>query len=210
MKIDPNTIIGDRYGKLVILEAKREGQNIICKCRCDCGCIKDNVRLGNMRTGHVKSCGNHYREFATRTHGMSNSRIYRIYRKMLNRCYREQDESYKYYGAEGVRVCDEWRNDPAEFIKWAMDNGYDDKLTIDRINTDGNYEPNNCRWITMHEQCLNRKSNVYLEYRGEIKTISEWAETLNMNRHLIDDRLKRGWTVDDTLSLPKMTNGIRV
>lgn len=91
-----------------------------------------------------------------------------------------------------------------------MDNGYDDKLTIDRINTDGNYEPKNCRWITMHEQCLNRKSNVYLEYRGEIKTISEWAETLNMNRHLIDDRLKRGWTVDDTLSLPKMTNGIKV
>lgn len=210
MRIDLNTIIGDRYGKLVILEARRENQVIFCKCQCDCGRIKDNIRLGNMRKGHIKSCGNHYKEFTTRTHGMSKSRIYRIYRKMLNRCYREQDESYKYYGAKGIRVCDEWKNNPAEFIEWAFANGYDDTLTIDRIDSCGNYEPKNCRWITMYEQCLNRKSNVYLEYQGEVKTISEWAKSLNIGDKLIRDRLRRGWTVDDALSLPKMRNGIKI
>lgn len=210
MKIDPKQVIGDRYGKLVIIDARREGQNIICKCKCDCGYIKDNIRLGNMRSGHIKSCGNHYKEYATHTHGMSGSRIYRIYRKMLNRCYREQDESYKYYGAKGIRVCDEWKNNSGKFIEWALSNGYDDTLSIDRIDTNGDYEPDNCRWITMHEQCLNRKTNIHLEYRGETKTVTEWAEALGMDRRLIYDRLKRGWNTEDALSRPKEIDGIRL
>ena len=201
MKIDVDALSGQKFGKLTIESAYREKTYIICNCVCDCGTRK-KVRYGNLSNGHTKTCGNHVKETAHRTHGLSKSRLARIYNKMKNRCTNPKDDAYKFYGLKGVMVCDEWANNPEIFYRWALLNGYTDSLTLDRIDVNGNYEPNNCRWIPFHEQCLNRSSNVYLEYNGERKTKSQWAEELNLNRRTIDARLKLGWSVEDTLTKP--------
>lgn len=201
MKIELETLVGEKHGKLTIQSARREGAYIVCECKCDCGNVKE-VRLGNLRSGHTKSCGAHGTEYAHRTHGLSDSRLSRIYYKMKSRCTRPKDDGYRFYGLKGIAVCDEWATDPERFYKWAIENGYSDELTLDRIDVRGNYEPKNCRWIPFCEQTLNRSSNVYLEYNGQIKTKSQWADELNINRGTLDTRLKLGWTVEKALTTP--------
>jgi hypothetical protein len=203
MKTNLDEVIGQKYGKLTILSAERMDGYVMCRCQCECGHIKD-VRLGNLRTGHTKTCGNHSKEFVHRTHGMSKTRLDRIYRKMRNRCNNPNDDAYKHYGLRGITVCDEWLSHPESFFEWALSNGYSDNLTIDRIDNAGNYEPTNCRWITMKEQCENRSSNRLLTFRGETKTVTQWAEHFNIKSSLIFDRLDRGWSVEDALLLPKI------
>ena len=104
--------------------------------------------------------------------------------------------NYIYYGAKGISVCEEWMQSFINFYEWAMLNGYNDNLTLDRIDPNGNYEPNNCRWVTMKQQDNNRTDNIKIEFMGEVKTIPEWAELLNLKQYVIRNRLKRGWSVD--------------
>lgn len=202
MKINLDELIGRKYGKLTIMDAERTNGIIRCRCICECGRIKE-LPYAYIRSGRTKTCGNHYAEFTHRTHGMSHTRLDRIYRKMRNRCYREKDEAYRYYGLKGIAVCDEWLTDPAAFFDWAKQNGYADNLTLDRIDRNGNYEPQNCRWVTMKEQCSNRSTNRYLTFNGETKTVTQWAETIGVKSNLIFDRLERGWSVEDALLKPK-------
>lgn len=109
-------------------------------------------------------------------HGRSGERLHKIWKSMKNRCYNERDMSYKNYGARGIAVCEEWKNDFCSFKEWALANGYDDKLSIDRINVNGNYEPDNCRWATRKTQANNTTRNHYLTIGGITKTMREWAE----------------------------------
>ena len=124
--------------------------------------------------------------------GRSNSRIYNTWLHMKGRCYRKTDDHYKHYGEKGITMCDEWKNDFKAFHDWSMSNGYADNLTIDRINNDGNYEPSNCRWVTMKEQCNNRTSNVILTINGESHNIQGWSEITGIKYHTIYARMKRG------------------
>ena len=124
--------------------------------------------------------------------GRSNSRLYNIWLHMKGRCYRKSDDHYKHYGSRGITVCDEWKNDFKAFYDWSMSNGYSDDLTIDRINNDGNYEPSNCRWVTMKEQCNNRTSNVVLTIDGKSHNIKKWSEITGIKYHTIYARVKRG------------------
>lgn len=135
------------------------------------------------------------------THGMTNTRLYRIWWAMRERCKNKKRPNYKYYGEKGIMVCPEWDGDFRAFYDWSMANGYKDNLTIDRVNGNGNYEPSNCRWVTPTEQVNNRPTyNHILTLNGEAHTIAEWARLLNINRTTINARLKLGWSVEKALT----------
>lgn len=132
-------------------------------------------------------------------HGMSDTRLYRIYQGMITRCYNPKYRD-KHYQDKGIKVCDEWLNDNKTFFDWALANGYDDKLTIDRIDNNKGYSPENCRWATAYEQTHNRNNSIKVTYKGETKPISTWVKELNLkvSTKIIQTRLTRyGWDVED-------------
>ena len=129
----------------------------------------------------------------------SETRIYHIWNSMIGRCYRESYPNYKNYGAKGIVVCEAWKTFEV-FCEWAMSNGYEDHLTIDRIDPDGNYEPSNCRWATMKEQQNNKCNNHVITYNGQSKTVSQWAEELGIKTHTLFTRFKRNWSVERALT----------
>lgn len=164
-------LVGKRFGKLIVLKekGKNEHRAIVWECLCDCGNITETT-TANLKSGHTKSCGCILAKMIGKTnykHGdgghKTRSRLYKIWTSMKQRCENPKSDSYKWYGAKGVRLCKEW-DDYTVFKEWAFKNGYDEnaeqwKCTIDRINPYGNYEPNNCRWVDMHTQNLNRRCN---------------------------------------------------
>lgn len=120
---------------------------------------------------------------------------YNSWRGMLSRCYRPKDASYNRYGGRGIRVCEEW-HDVREFEKWVEQNPWVEGATIDRIDPDGNYEPNNCRWATMFEQGKNRRNSIVIEWHGAKRNITEWAEITGINRSTLNNRYWRGDRAD--------------
>lgn len=128
------------------------------------------------------------------------SRIRSIHAGMKSRCYNSKMPNFKYYGGLGIQVCEEWRNSFLAFYNWAMANGYQEGLTIDRIDVCGNYEPSNCRWVDMKTQDNNRSDNVVLTYNGESHTIPEWSEITGIKQYVIRNRIKRNWSVADALT----------
>lgn len=138
-------------------------------------------------------------------HGLCGTRIYRIWAGMKRRCDSPNQPYYKWYGGRGIKVCDEWKNDVVAFWNWAQENGYADNLTIDRINSNGDYCPENCRWATHKEQANNQRSNRKIEYRGEVKTLQQWVEELGLSIDTVSDRLRYGWSIEDAFDLPKWT-----
>ena len=163
-------------------------------CTCSCGNRKVVSGLSLVK-GVSKSCGCLSRELSKErniTHGMTNARLYKIYLKMKSRCYKKTDYHYKWYGARGITICDKWLQDFNAFSEWALQNGYNDSLSIDRIDNNKNYEPNNCRWVDCKTQCRNRRSNVLFTYRGETKTLVEWSEIKGISYDKLQQRYKRG------------------
>ena len=121
---------------------------------------------------------------------------------MRSRCYNENIPGYGLWGGRGIRVCDEWRIFQ-NFMNWAESNGYSDDLTLDRVNNDGDYTPENCRWVTMKEQSLNRRSNAYLTYNGVTKHLSEWDSDIGASKSgRVRARLNAGWTVERAVTTP--------
>jgi hypothetical protein len=198
---------GKRFGRLIALQYDHTGLVGNVKvpaafwlCQCDCG-NKVVVQAGNLKSGTVRSCGCLARENTIKrnkenaTHGKSHDRIYRTWQGMLNRCHRTNDKKYPLYGGRGITVCEDW-HDPCKFISWAYTNGYTDKLTIDRIDKDGNYCPENCRWVDYKVQNNNRSFCHYIKYNGMTKTVSEWAEYLGISVNALFNRLRRNWSIE--------------
>lgn len=179
-------LTGQRFGKLTVIKQdgftqknKHGSRYAMWLCRCDCGneVVRPTDNL-KRKTNHSCGCAN-YENLKTMsqknvTHGASNTRLYGCYKAMKSRCYREKDIHYNAYGRRGIVVCDEWLNDSKAFIDWALDNGYSDDLTIDRIDVNGNYEPSNCRWIPMSEQYKNKQSNCHKQPLPE-----PWKENID-------------------------------
>lgn len=190
-------MIGKKFGKLTIIaerkERNRHGQ-LVYKCQCDCGNVINAIGF-SLRYGHTKSCGCLKGE----KHGKSYTRLYHIFKGMKERCYNINTKHYKIYGGRGITICDEWLDKFMNFYNWAIDNGYKKGLTIDRIDVNGNYEPNNCRWVDQKIQANNRRSNVYLTYNGKTQTITRWSEELKCNRSTIYMRHRKGWNNKECL-----------
>lgn len=162
-------------------------------CRCDCGKICE-VKPTFWENGQVKSCGCYYDSLKVE-HTPEKDRLRVIRRGMIDRCYNRRDESYKYYGLRGIRVCQEWRDDPDKFIEWALRNGYRNDLTIDRIDNDGNYEPDNCRWADYKTQNENRRprysAKIY-KFGGELVSIKDLHERLPLDKHTLLQGIAEG------------------
>ena len=136
------------------------------------------------------------------THGKRHTRLYTIYANIKTRCYNKKNSRYQLYGARGITMCDEWKDDFQTFYDWAMANGYRQDLTIDRIDTNGNYEPSNCRWATWRVQQNNRGNNHLLTYRGETHTMAEWARIYNIGYQTLVRRINVShWSVDKALTM---------
>lgn len=196
-KID---MIGKKFGKLTVLEEadQRKDRRIVYKCKCDCGNVSYVIGK-NLRNGTTKSCGCLRHESYNTKHGKRNTTLYGVWCGMRYRCTNKNRFDYKDYGGRGIKVCDEWRNDFQTFYDWAMLNGYKKGLEVDRINVDGNYEPNNCRLITHSDNCNNKRNNVYLTYNGNTRTMTRWAEKLNIPYSTIKHRHYSGWSDKECL-----------
>ena len=200
-------LTGKRFGRLTVI--KRVPSKNLTKwlCRCDCG--KEIEALGNnLKRGHTTSCGC-YREEKRPTlaykHGLKHTRAYMIWEKMKGRCLCETNPSYPRYGGRGITICDEWRDNPVAFIEWAYANGYREdaeygECTVDRIDVDKGYSPDNCRIVDEKVQANNRRTNRWIEHGGERKTMAQWADVLGINPmklryYLID----KGMTIQEII-----------
>ena len=166
-------------------------------CICDCGNFTE-VASNNLTNGKIKSCGC----LRGKNHHKCDTRLYRIYYNMKNRCYNKDLPQYKDWGGRGITLCDEWLNDFMAFYNWAIENGYNDSLSIDRVDNDGNYEPLNCRWVTSKQQSRNTRRNNNITINGEMHCLSEWCEILNLNYSNVLSRIyKLNWSIEEALEL---------
>ena len=202
-------VVGNIYGELTVIKElndKSSNGRMLrwVRAKCKCGKI-GSWRLDVLR--YMKSCGcltaGILRGTAT-THGLGDHPLYSHWGNMKTRCYNKKAESYAYCGANGVIVCDEWRYDFVAFYNWAIENGWEEGLTLDRYpNTRGNYEPSNCRWATEKQQANNKTNNVLHEYNGEKDTLGQLAEKYGFDYKLAHRRLHLGWPVKDAIEKPK-------
>ena len=191
-------LTGQKFNSLRVVQrvgTSKDGQ-ALWQCQCDC----ENVSLvdgKSLRTGNTKSCGcSRKKPRPSRVkHGDCGTRLYRIWGNMKHRCYGKSDvEKYQYYGGRGISVCIEW-HEYNNFKKWALVSGYTESLTLDRTNNDGNYEPSNCKWASVQEQCMNRRSNNFITENDETLSIYQWMAKLKVSYKTITERLKYGGSV---------------
>lgn len=133
-------------------------------------------------------------------HGGCGTRLYRIWYDMRRRCSYEKSINWHLYGGRGIKVCDEWESDFESFRNWAIENGYSESLTLDRINNDGNYEPSNCRWATADEQNANKRTCVNVTIEGETKTVTEWCKETGVDRMVAYKRIRNGWEPSEAVT----------
>lgn len=196
---------GQKFGMLTVLSPVSGGK---WRCLCDCGAEKD-ILTNHLISEHTTSCGcaaNEINAEKHTIHNLSKTRLSHTYKGMKDRCYNKNNPQYKYYGGKGVRVCDEWlgKDGLRNFVEWALSHGYTENLTIDRKDSNGDYEPSNCRWADNFTQSNNRKSCVYITANGETHTASEWSRITGINATTIRYRIRKGW--DDEKAITKVPN----
>lgn len=194
---------GNVYGRLTVLKRakNRKATNYYWECICTCG-KKVEVYGTSLRTSNTSSCGCLGREISkikNTVHGGRYDREYTVWASMLSRCRNPNSPGYCYYGSRGIKVCKRWY----KYANFKKDMGKRPaNMTLDRINTNGNYTPKNCRWATIQEQCGNRRSSRPITYMGETKTIKEWAKKFNIKLHSIYTRIYIGWSEIDAITTP--------
>lgn len=198
-------IKGQRFGRLIALEeVGRDKQGyVLWKCQCDCG--NEKIASTKYLGRGTSSCGCIAREMKQKQltkHGKRYTRLYATHRAIMQRCTNPNLKAYANYGARGIKICDEWKDSFEVFEKWAYENGYDDSLTIDRIDHNGDYEPSNCRWVNMKTQQRNKRSNVRISYKGEEHCLSEWAEIFGIRYGTFLKRFYAGWSMERIATTP--------
>lgn len=176
-------LTGQRFGYLIVQEKVKLSQGAYrWKCICDCG-NTTYARTTHLVNGTAKSCGCMQHRSGVRKHGgayRDNPKLYGLWSTIKQRCENKNRQKFHIYGERGISLCEEWQ-DPNAFISWALQSGYCEGLQIDRIDNNGNYSPENCRWVTAKENCRNRRSNVLLTIDGKTKTVIEWCEEKKAN-----------------------------
>lgn len=233
IKYNSDDIIGNKYGRLLVIGPEENiiddngKSNRFIWCLCDCG-NKKLIRITSLfsKIHPTQSCGCLSKESIQKlaekhrngeipipshtTHGLSNTKQYSTWCNMKTRCYNPNSDNYEYYGGKGIKICDEWLDKNSGFINfynWSINNGYNDNLEIDRIDSKGNYCPENCRWVDRTFQNNNKCNNIYLEYYGFRFLASEWSKLLGLNIKLIEQRKRNGWSDYETLSTPVLKGG---
>lgn len=202
--------IGQKFGRLTIqgYETVRVRDHVFGKfvVKCDCGSTR-LVTPNKLLTGHTNSCGcakiERCKDMTMKyriKHGGRHERLYRIWHGMMGRCYNRNNKDYKNWGGRGIIICGEWKTDYAAFRSWAMSNGYSDNLTIDRIDVNGDYAPDNCRWIPLAEQGRNRRDTHMFQYGGKVRCISEIAVIAGVKyQTLYKWAIREGLPLDEAL-----------
>lgn len=213
-----NDLTGKTFGRFYVIGVADDGQKKTSYiCQCECGKIK-KVRADGLLSGRTKSCGclkresdqrnvtnvPAYQKYLETGHKVGGTRLYNIWQNMKNRCYKRQDARYERYGGRGITICEEWKNDFVAFYEWAMNNGYSEKLTIDRIDNDGNYTPDNCRWITNKEQANNRSTNINITIGNSTRNLTEWCEIFNVDYKKVVARYHR----EENVTIDRLFNDL--
>jgi hypothetical protein len=191
-----NSKIGKKFGRLLVVGIKTKDDNgYIWSCKCDCGNVVNRTTEYLTKQKEKASCGCHWSEKCVK-HGKTGIRLFGVWMSLIARCYDKKNKAYKNYGGRGITICDEWR-DFQSFYDWSYANGYDEnaqtgKCTIDRIDNNGNYCPDNCRWVTMKKQSNNKRNNIFVEINGVKKTLAEWADFSGISRSTIKQRYHKG------------------
>lgn len=213
-------LTGERFGRLIVTgiayrkPRKPKGYRTYWNCKCDCG--NEAIVNGELLTeGRTKSCGCYRKEVTAAcriTHHKADTRLYNVWLAIKRRCRLKTDTAYKWYGARGITICEEWLDFEC-FYNWAIANGYDEsapkgQYTIERIDVNGNYEPDNCKWITQKEQARNRRKTLKYTINGEEKALAEWCEIYGVPYHRTYERVrKHNWPVIKALTTRK---GVRL
>lgn len=186
--------IGEKYGRLHIIGEEKANGRTLQKCLCECGKIR-YVPYFKLKSGHTKSCG-----CLKNKYHIKNRRIYVAWWNMKSRCDSSKRKDSKYYHDKGILYCEEWKDYHA-FQDWALENGYSDDLTLDRINGNLEYCPENCRWISLEDQQRNRSNCIYFTHNGETKTLAEWSRIFGINRSTLHDRIYLlGYSFEEAIS----------
>lgn len=198
-------LTGKRFALLLVQSVDhRDNGKVFYKCLCDCG-TTTIVSASALKSGNTKSCGCARGQMISekiRIHGESNTRLFRIWIGIKNRCYNANEPSYKNYGGRGIGVCAAWLTNYEAFRDWAITNGYNEnapygECTLDRIDVNGNYSPENCRWVNLKIQANNKTTSHFIDYRGERHTIAEWSTLLGVPKYIIHDGLRAGKPFDE-------------
>ena len=185
---------GEVYGRLTVIERAKNTKQGKTQWLCQCSCgNKAIVPRKRLKEGSTKSCGCYRVDLGklNRTHGMKGTRLYRIWTGAKDRCLNTNSKYWDRYGGRGITFCDEWKTFE-NFMEWAKQNGYSKKLTLDRIDNDGNYEPSNCRWATMKQQQNNRSNNLRYTFKGVTHTLSEWSDIIQKPDYATKTIIKNG------------------
>lgn len=199
-------LVGERFGALTVIgRGPNDSQGkTTWLCKCDCGNVC-TVSRGNLKSGQTKSCGcstKYLLKISHTKHGLRYTSIYHVWNSMKDRCNNPRCHAYENYGGRGIKVCDEWQNDPKAFYDWAVSHGFKKGLSIDRIDNDKGYPPENCRWANTETQGNNRRSNRCINYLGETHTVKEWSEILKIDYADMKSRLRSGWSIEKIVSTP--------
>jgi hypothetical protein len=206
-KLCKKEFLNKKFNKLTVIEDDYTQKYVYhkeVKCLCECGatCIK---KLKYILSGETKSCGCLKLLPAHVTHGMTNTPEHKVWFGIKRRCYNQNEKNYKDYGAKGIVMSDDWKNN---FLSFYNDMGPrpDNSFSIERKNNQGNYEKDNCKWATSKEQGRNKSNNFCITYKGETKCASEWEEILGLNKSsgILQKRLKRGWSIEKTMETPSL------
>ena len=196
-----------KFGRLTAIKevGRTKSGGALWVCKCDCGGEKV-VSSDGLRSGRTQSCGCIKREQNVEmftTHGEHGTPLHRLWAGIKNRCYNPNEPKYVHYGARGIKVCPEWETNYPAFRDWCLANGYSKGLTIERIDVDGDYSPTNCVFATQKTQQNNRRNNHRITYKGETKTLAQWADYLGMTYKMLEHRINRGWGIEDAFTIPK-------
>lgn len=194
-----------KFGKLTVIKrdlCNSKSGNAKWVCKCDCGNII-SVIGSKLRNSHTTSCG--CNRISEKACGHSKERLYRIWLGMNSRCNNKNADNFQWYGGRGIKICDEWNNFML-FRQWALSSGYADNLSIDRIDSDGNYCPENCRWASYKEQQNNRSNNRIITYNNIKYTCAQFAEELDVPYYTIKNQIKLGWSIEKIVDKARQNN----
>jgi hypothetical protein len=196
-------IIGKKYNRLTVIE---KSKNYKYLCKCDCGNIK-YYKGYDITHEIVKSCGCYHKEIVSKQstkHGLSKHPLYKTWHNMRSRCNNPNATKYELYGGKGIKVCNEWNSKFVCFYEWSINNGWEKGLTIERLDSNKNYEPNNCIWANYKTQNNNTTQNHSITFDGKTMNLNQWAEYLNISKKMLSERIRRGWTIKRALTTPNI------